>query len=112
MATSGGYPCGLAATEYAPALAHLALEGQGVTLKDPADQGSWTCESDTGNHTAMCTFDPWGNRYAVNIKALADGTSCVVVVSAGPNGQIETPFAGAAITAGGDDVVALMATVR
>ena len=57
-------------------------------------------------------IDPWGNRYAVNIKALADGTSCTVVISAGPNGQIETPFTGVAITPGGDDVVALMATMR
>jgi len=56
--------------------------------------------------------DPWGNRYAVNIRALADGTSCTIVISAGPNGQIETPFTGVAITPGGDDVVALMSTVR
>jgi len=56
--------------------------------------------------------DPWGNRYAVNIRALADGTSCTIVISAGANGQIETPFTGVAITPGGDDVVALMSGVR
>lgn len=56
--------------------------------------------------------DPWGNRYAINVKAFVDGTSCTVVVSAGPNGQIETPFSGVVITPGGDDVVALLATVR
>ena len=56
--------------------------------------------------------DPWGHRYAINVRALADGTSCTVVVSAGPNGQIETPFQGLAIVPGGDDVVALIAPAR
>jgi len=56
--------------------------------------------------------DPWGNRYAVNSAALANGTSCTVVVSAGPNGVIETAFAGASITPGGDDVLALVGGVR
>lgn len=56
--------------------------------------------------------DPWGNRYAINIKALADGTSCTVVVSAGPNGRIETAIQGQAILPGGDDLVALVAPAR
>lgn len=56
--------------------------------------------------------DPWGNRYAINIRALANGASCSVVVSAGPNGTIETSFEGSVILAGGDDVVALIAPPR
>jgi type II secretory pathway pseudopilin PulG len=56
--------------------------------------------------------DPWGHRYAINIKALSSGASCAVVVSAGPNGQIETAFNGQVILAGGDDVVALVAPAR
>ena len=56
--------------------------------------------------------DPWGNRYAVNVKALASGTGCTVVVSAGPNGLIETAYNGIAITPGGDDIVAVVAAVR
>ncbi|MCX6538376.1 MAG: hypothetical protein NT151_05505 [Acidobacteria bacterium] len=56
--------------------------------------------------------DPWGNRYATNVRALSSGASCTVVVSAGPNGQIETAFQGAAIVAGGDDLVALIAPAR
>jgi len=56
--------------------------------------------------------DPWGHRYAINIKALASGASCTVVVSAGPNGLIETAFQGLAIIPGGDDLVALVAPAR
>ena len=61
--------------------------------------------------------DPWGNRYAVNV-ALIDLTPGVVtasgetkmavwVLSAGPNGIIETPFAASILMAaqpGGDDI--------
>jgi prepilin-type N-terminal cleavage/methylation domain-containing protein len=60
--------------------------------------------------------DAWNNRYAVNV-GLVDATqgtqtaggatkSAVWVVSAGPNGQIETPYAQPITTAaaGGDDI--------
>lgn len=56
--------------------------------------------------------DPWGNRYAINVQALSNGASCTVVVSAGPNGLIETTFEGAVILAGGDDVAALVSPRR
>ena len=56
--------------------------------------------------------DPWGHRYAINVNALSNGTSCTVVVSAGPNGLIETPFQGLVIIPGGDDLVALVAPAR
>jgi type II secretory pathway pseudopilin PulG len=56
--------------------------------------------------------DPWGNRYAINVKALSSGASCTVVVSAGPNGKIETAFNGVVILPGGDDLVALVAPPR
>ncbi|MEI6669460.1 MAG: hypothetical protein WCP29_15020 [Acidobacteriota bacterium] len=56
--------------------------------------------------------DPWGRRYAINIRTLSTGASCTVVISAGPNGLIETPFEGVVIVPGGDDVVALVAPPR
>ncbi len=56
--------------------------------------------------------DPWGNRYAINVKALSSGASCTVVVSAGPNGLLETAFQGPVIIPGGDDLVALVAPAR
>jgi prepilin-type N-terminal cleavage/methylation domain-containing protein len=61
--------------------------------------------------------DPWGHRYAVNVALLdlspgaatASGSSkmAVWVLSAGPNGIIETPFASSILRAaqpGGDDI--------
>ncbi len=56
--------------------------------------------------------DPWGHRYAVNVKALAGGGSSTVVLSAGPNGLIETAFQSPVIVPGGDDLIALVATGR
>lgn len=55
--------------------------------------------------------DPWGHRYAVNVKALRSGRGLdTVVLSAGPNGVIETTFEGDGMIAGGDDVVALVSS--
>lgn len=44
--------------------------------------------------------DGWGNQLLVN----AGGTGTIWVLSAGPNGIVETPFDGA--QAGGDDIAA------
>jgi type II secretory pathway pseudopilin PulG len=54
--------------------------------------------------------DPWGNKYLVNIRQ-ADptlGNKAVFVLSAGPNGIIETAFDqdAAGFTVGGDDIAA------
>jgi prepilin-type N-terminal cleavage/methylation domain-containing protein len=35
--------------------------------------------------------DPWGNRYLCNVKALGLANRVVWVISAGPNGMLETP---------------------
>jgi type II secretory pathway pseudopilin PulG len=53
--------------------------------------------------------DPWGNRYAVNVRTLA-GTlgSSTVVLCAGPNGVIETAFNRGGLALGGDDIVGLL----
>ena len=58
--------------------------------------------------------DPWGNRYLVNIGALrtsdadevSTGSRVLWVLSAGPNGLIETPYAASVASAavGGDDI--------
>lgn len=54
--------------------------------------------------------DPWGNRYAVNTKWMrdADTDTDVVVLSAGPNEQIDTPFAADGVAAGDDDVMVVV----
>ena len=72
-----------------------------------------------GEHSDLAVdlgADPWGNRYAFNVAAVrsrgaspAGGpsvTAALWVISAGPNGRIETPFRleAAEATLGGDDV--------
>ena len=51
--------------------------------------------------------DPWGHRYAVNAKYFGSRRD-VVVISAGPNGLIETPFEGQPIDAARDDRLVLI----
>lgn len=46
--------------------------------------------------------DPWGNQYILDARNLNVDNASVYVLSAGPNGTIETPVNSAAI--GGDDI--------
>jgi hypothetical protein len=57
--------------------------------------------------------DPWGRRFAANVEFLGSpaGTSAptgsinsVIVLSAGPNGVVETRFASTSLERGGDDL--------
>ncbi len=66
-----------------------------------------------GPYLSRVSGDPWNNRYAVNaafLKATADDTNvnvrAVWVLSAGPNGILETRFSQPARSAalGGDDI--------
>lgn len=51
--------------------------------------------------------DPWGNAYLANTGSLtASEGSTVWVLSAGPNGIIETPYLSGADTVMGDDIAA------
>jgi hypothetical protein len=57
--------------------------------------------------------DPWGHRYAVNARTLmAGGSLDAFVLSAGPNGLVETPYEADGVVAGGDDVLALVSSGR
>ena len=84
----------------------------GYALKTPNSQFGWNgpyFSSDIG-------ADPWGNRYLINIglvdtspgAATSSGRpkAAVWVLSAGPNGTVETPFAVSILSAspGGDDI--------
>ena len=51
--------------------------------------------------------DPWGHRYAVNVQYLGTRAD-VLVLSAGPNGLLETPYEARNLTYGGDDVAVLV----
>ena len=54
--------------------------------------------------------DPWGHRYAVNVRALRTIGSDTVVLSAGPDGVVATPFDSDGLTGAPDDVAALVAS--
>ena len=90
----------------------LVNNAPGYTLKTPISQFGWNgpyFSNDIGS-------DPWGNRYLVNIGLIdtspgaatlsGRGKLAVWVLSAGPNGTIETPFTLPILsaTAGGDDI--------
>jgi hypothetical protein len=57
--------------------------------------------------------DPWGYRYAVSVGHLTDGSgSNAIVMSAGPNGVIETPFNTSRARTDSDDLSVLLAPGR
>jgi prepilin-type N-terminal cleavage/methylation domain-containing protein len=70
----------------------------------------------SGPYQTSFPSDPWGNRYAVNIGNMVNNTNpalsyAVWVLSAGPNGTVDTvfnpgvPALGTTLIAGGDDIV-------
>lgn len=53
--------------------------------------------------------DPWGRRYTANVGMLwRPGGGITVVVSAGSNGIIETPFETIHLLPNGDDIVGMV----
>ena len=91
----------------------LVTNAPGYALRSPTSQFGWN-----GPYfSSQLLADPWGNRYLVNVAlvdlspgaATASGQAkmAVWVLSAGPNGVIETPFAQSILAAarpGGDDI--------
>lgn len=53
--------------------------------------------------------DPWGRRYAVNVRSMEVGAH-TVVLSAGPDGVVESPFEPDILPMTGDDVIALVSS--
>jgi len=85
---------------------HLVKNAPGGTKYTSSGRNAWK-----GPYVERLTEDPWGNQYIVNIKG-ADPANVqakvVWVLSAGPNGKIETDssvLADSGPTPGGDDIV-------
>ncbi|MBI5848185.1 MAG: prepilin-type N-terminal cleavage/methylation domain-containing protein [Nitrospirae bacterium] len=55
-----------------------------------------------GSYMAVVTADPWGNIYLTNANSFAATGQPVWIISAGPNGLLETPANSA--TSQGDDI--------
>lgn len=71
----------------------------------PTGPGAWR-----GPYLDSVPNDPWNTPYLVNIAVTdpASGIDKGLVLSAGPNGRVETPFAaGRATPLGGDDIAAV-----
>lgn len=73
------------------------------TSSSPAIPFKWN-----GPYLERIEADPWGNKYLVNIiNAKSTSADAVFILSAGPNGSVETPFnvsKSATLQPGGDDV--------
>lgn len=54
--------------------------------------------------------DPWGGRYAVNVRAMRTARADTVRLSAGPNGTAESPFELDGLPTAGDDIVAVVSS--
>lgn len=44
-----------------------------------------------GSYTAWVTADPWGNSYITNADAFRNNIGAIWILSAGPNGIVDTP---------------------
>jgi len=75
----------------------------------PNDEGATPDAYWKGSYlTAPIDPDPWGNRYMVNVQYLGASTNDVVVLSAGPDEEIDTEFTAVSLSAGGDDLIVLV----
>jgi len=52
--------------------------------------------------------DPWGHRYAVNIGAMQTKYDDTVVLSAGPDGTVDSVFEADGLPTAGDDIVSVV----
>jgi prepilin-type N-terminal cleavage/methylation domain-containing protein len=88
-----------------------------LSANTPKSQSAWTYPVPPaeltwrGPYASSFPSDPWGNRYAVNIGNWSAAYPAVWVLSAGPDGIVQTAFSPAApavgttLTASGDDIV-------
>lgn len=90
-----------------PLAAHLVDNAAGYSA-EAGHAGRWR-----GPYMENLSPDPWGSRYAANVGLLeAVGGQVVLVLSAGPNGVIETPFETVGLRLGGDDVAGMIGRGR
>jgi hypothetical protein len=82
---------------------HLVTNDVGYTPR----QGVGFAKGWQGPYVDFVPVDPWGHRYGVNVGFMGADAS-VVVLSAGPNGLVETPFYLKAFKLEGDDVLGLL----
>jgi type II secretory pathway pseudopilin PulG len=91
---------------------HLVTNRPGYAAMSNAT-GSWLRQGWSGPYVGSVGPDPWGHRYAVNSRHLADGSLAdTIVLSAGPDGVIDTPFDVDGVAPAGDDLIAVISAGR
>lgn len=87
----------------------LSNQLQSNTPGYPASASPATPFKWNGPYLDKIEADPWGNKYLVNIiNAKSASADAVFILSAGPNGRVETPFnvaKTAALQPAGDDIL-------
>ena len=81
---------------------HLVTNGRGYPLPTSAGDTKWM-----GPYATTLPLDPWGRPYVINAANFTSVVSPPIpvwVLSAGPNGIIETPIAAATIAVLSDDI--------
>jgi prepilin-type N-terminal cleavage/methylation domain-containing protein len=80
-----------------------ALAGNGGLFDNHLMTNAFGYNNWQGPYIAGVTADPWGNQYLSNIGVMAiQGTTPCWIISAGPNGTLETAESGGSL--GGDDI--------
>ena len=91
---------------------HLVTNRPGYAAM-PRASGSWLRQGWAGPYVGSVGPDPWGHRYAVNSRHLADGSAAdTIVLSAGPDGIVDTPFSADGVAPAGDDLIAVISAGR
>lgn len=85
---------------------HLVTNAAGYTRRAPGMWFGWR-----GAYLQeRVQPDPWGHRYAVNVRAMSNTYSYTVVLSAGPDGVVESLFETDGLPTAGDDIVAVVSS--
>ncbi|MGC2064329.1 MAG: type II secretion system protein GspG [Thermodesulfovibrionales bacterium] len=71
-------------------------------FKDYLQQNNGCYTNWKGPYMADVTADPWGRKYYINAKNFPFSTESVWIISAGPNGILDTPAG--SLTSVGDDI--------
>lgn len=81
------------------------LSGSQTFVEHLMENGNNLCYGDMwkGPYFGSVDADPWGNPYFMDATGFAVANQAVLIISAGPNGVVDT--ASAAKIAGGDDIV-------
>lgn len=90
---------------------HLITNAPGYATAENDSAPAWARGWRGPYVNAGISADPWGRRYAINVGSRTARGAKLMVLSAGPNGIVETPFARAGFAPGGDDIIAVIGDV-